>query len=229
MGEENLVVFKGTADGIVVLLDHEADFEKILQRFKEKLEYSKAFFKGSRVSIRFKGRALAREQQDRLLVLLTNQNIINISFLHEFEQETKKDEDNSLLWLKEQIDSQYASLTHFHYGIVRSGHHIDYQGNVVVLGDVNPGGLVTAGGNVIILGALKGKVHAGIDKTFKQPFVVASLMAPIQIGIGNIIAQSPNKEAVYSMSNNVPQIAYLNEDQIYMDQIDVKTLNHMLK
>ncbi|WP_069997958.1 septum site-determining protein MinC [Cellulosilyticum sp. I15G10I2] len=228
MGEENVVVFKGTADGIIVLLDQDADFEKILYHFKEKLEYSKSFFKGSRVSVRFKGRSLTREQQDRLLMLLTNQNIINISFLHDFEQESKQ-EDNYLLWLKEQIDSQYASLTHFHYGIVRSGHHINYQGNIVVLGDVNPGGLVTAGGNVIILGALKGKVHAGMDKDFKKPFVVASLMAPIQIGIGNIIAQSPNNEPVYSLSNNIPQIAYLQEDQIYMDQIDVKTLNHMLK
>lgn len=229
MVEGNLVVFKGTADGIVVILDSEADFEELLDQFKEKLEYSKNFFKGSRVSMRFKGRSLTKEQQDRLLMLLTNQNIINISFIHDFAKENKKEDDNHLLWIKDQIENHQASLTQFHYGIVRSGHHIDYQGNVIILGDVNPGGLVTAGGSVIVLGALKGKVHAGIDMTCTQPFVVSSAMAPIQIGIRNIIAQSPNSESAYNINSNMLQIAYLHEEQIYVDQIDSKTLNHMLK
>ncbi len=229
MCEENLVIFKGTADGIAVLLDNEADFEELINCFKEKLEYSKNFFKGSRVSMRFKGRSLTKDQQDRMLALLANQNIINISFMHDFEHELPKENDNYLLWIKDQLDNDYASLTHFHYGIVRSGHHVDYSGSVVVLGDVNPGGLVTAGGSVIILGALKGKVHAGLDAGYKQPFVAANVMEPIQIGIRNIIAQSPNNESAYSISSNMLQIAYLHEDQIYVDQIDSKTLNHMLK
>ena len=229
MGEENLVVFKGTAEGIMVILDSEADFEDVLNNFKEKLEYSKSFFKGSRVSMRFKGRTLSKLQQDTLLTLLANQNIVNISFVHEFDEENGVSTDNELLWIKEQMDNEYASLTHFHYGIVRSGHHIDYQGNVVVLGDVNPGGLVTAGGSIIILGALKGKVHAGTHPNHSMPFVAACIMDPIQIGIGSIVAQSSRGSASDAAIAHMPQIAYLHEDQIYVDQIDLKTLNHMLK
>ncbi|MDF2877178.1 MAG: Septum formation inhibitor MinC [Clostridia bacterium] len=229
MGEENLVVFKGTAEGIMVLLDENADFEEIMDNFKQKLEQSKAFFKGSKVTMRFKGRSLNRQQQDRLLMLLANQNVINISFVHAFETESSEQEDNHLAWVKEQLDSQYASLSHFHYGIVRSGHHVDYQGNVIVLGDVNPGGLVTAGGNVIVLGALKGKAHAGLNLKNDKPFIVAYTMHPIQIGIKNSIAQSPNGEFICGTTTNCPQIAYLHDEQIYVDQIDFKTLNHMLK
>ncbi|MDF2593860.1 MAG: Septum formation inhibitor MinC [Clostridia bacterium] len=229
MGEENLVVFKGTAEGIVVLLDEEADFEEIMDNFKQKLEQSKAFFKGSKVTMRFKGRSLNRQQQDRLLMLLANQNVINISFVHAFEEESSEQEDNHLVWIKEQLDSQYASLSHFHYGIVRSGHHVDYQGNVIVLGDINPGGVVTAGGNVIVLGALKGKVHAGLNMKNDKPFIVACTMNPIQIGIKSSIAQSPNGEFGCMANTNCPQIAYLHDEQIYVDQIDFKTLNHMLK
>lgn len=228
MGEESLVVFKGTAEGIVVILDNEADFEAILNHFKEKLESSKTFFIGSGVSMKFRGRALTRQQQDMLLMVLANQNIVNLSSVLEFEETDKNEDDHHLLWIKEQLDCEYASLTHFHYGIVRSGHHVDYQGNVIVLGDVNPGGLVTAGGHVIVLGTLKGKVHAGTDTRCSKPFVVAYVMEPIQIGIRNIIAQSANHESVDS-GNNTPQIAYLHEEQIYVDQIDFKTLNHMLK
>lgn len=228
MGEGNLVIFKGTAEGIVVILDESADFNEVLASFREKLDESKQFFKGSRVNMRFKGRSLSRKQQDELMSLLVHQNVVNISFVHEFEQEASED-NQDLKWTKEELKNLDGAPTYFHYGIVRSGHHIDYKGNVIVLGDVNPGGLITAGGNIIILGALKGKVHAGLDNKIVHPFVVSTLMAPIQIGIQNIIAQSPNGESIYDKEIKGIQIAYLHKDQIYVDQIDSKSLNHMLR
>ncbi len=227
MAEENLVVFKGTSDGIVVVLDEQAEFDKIVQHFKQKLDESKQFFKGSKVSLRFKGRSLNKTQQDELIDLLAHQNILNISFIHQFEDE-KAHYDKDFLWINEQLASKAGSLTHFHYGIVRSGHHIDYQGNVVVLGDVNPGGLITAGGNVIIIGALKGKVHAGLDRTCPHPFIISEVMDPIQIGIGNIIAQAPKGESFAQEETKCMQIAYLHEEQMYVDILDNKSLNQML-
>lgn len=230
MREENLVVFKGTADGIIVFIDQTADFETVLRHFEMKLEESKNFFKGSKVSIRFKGRKLNESEQEQLLNILTNQESIHISFIHPFEGEAVE-EKSEMLWVKEQLRSFEGSMTHFHYGIVRSGYHIEYKGNVVVIGDVNPGGLISAGGNVIILGALKGKVCAGLDEKVPHPFIVSTSMAPIQIGIRNIIANAPegDEESLYKQSEKGPLIAYLQDNQIYMDQIDSKTLNHMLK
>ena len=230
MGQDNLVIFKGYADGIAVLLDETADFEDVLACFKQKLKDSERFFKGSKVSLRFKGRPLSEKQQSLLMELLTNQNIVNISFVHEFEEEKEVFEENNYLkWIKVQIETGEASLTHFHFGIVRSGNHVHSNGNVIVLGDVNPGGLVTAGGHILIIGSLKGKVHAGMDPAFPKPFVVANSMKPIQIGIGSIIAQSPNGGAAYEELDGSPQIAYLFEEEIYVSQMDTKTLNDMLK
>lgn len=228
MREENLVVFKGTVDGIIVFMDQTADFETLLQHFKMKLDESKKFFEGSRVSIRFKGRKLSENEQEQLLEVLTNQESVHISFIHPFEGEEEKTE---LLWVKEQLRSFEGSMTHFHYGIVRSGYHIEYKGNVVVLGDVNPGGLISAGGNVIILGALKGKVCAGLNPKVPHPFIVSTSMTPIQIGIGNVIAKAPESDVNQLMKQSIqgPLIAYLQDNQIYMNQIDLKTLNHMLK
>ena len=230
MREENLVVFKGTADGIIVYIDHLADFETVLQHFIMKLEESKRFFKGSKVSIRFKGRRLNEREQEQLLSILTRQESIHISFIHPFEGEEEK-EQTEMMWVREQLRSFEGSMTHFHSGIVRSGHHIEYKGNVVVVGDVNPGGLISAGGNVIILGALKGKVCAGLDKKVPHPFIVSNAMTPIQIGIRDVIAKAPEGEIenLYREGQNGPLIAYLQDNQIYMNQIDSKTLNHMLK
>lgn len=228
MREGNLVVFKGTVDGITVFLDDQADFERVISHFKQKLEESKQFFKGSKISIRFKGRSLSKEQQEDLMALLAHQNVLNISFVHQFEEE-EPHSDKDWLWIKEQLESKQGSLTHFHYGIVRSGNHIDYKGNVIVLGDVNPGGLITAGGNVIVLGSLKGKVHAGLDSSYPNPFIISEIMDPLQIGLGNIIAQAPRGESFGSKDSKSLQIAYLNEEQIYVDVLDAKSLNHMLR
>ena len=230
MGEGNLVVFKGTADGITVMLDEKADFEEVIGHFKQKLDESKAFFKGSKVNIRFKGRKLTKIQQDELMTLLAHQNVINISFVHQFENEMPT-YDQEMLWIKNELETMNGSMTRFHYGIIRSGTQIDYPGNVIVFGDINPGGVITAGGNVIIFGTLKGKVHAGLDGRFQTPFVICRDMQAIQIGVRNVIAQCPQqdiKDTKSNKSNDLFQIAYLLDEQIYIDLLDAKSINHML-
>lgn len=226
---ENLVVFKGSIDGITVMLDEHAPFDELLDNFITKLESSKKFFSGAKVNMRFKGRKLSKEQQDELMSLLANQNILNVAFIHEFEQSSSDKREDYLKWIGEELERPNVSLTKYHYGIVRSGQHIDFAGSVVVIGDINPGGVITAGGNVIVMGTLNGKVHAGLDEKFKTPFILANHMYPMQIGIRNVIAQSPEGESVSRMKDEMPQIAYVNEDQIYVEEIDFKTLNHMIE
>ena len=50
---------------------------------------------------------------------------------------------------------------------VRSGVRLEYEGNVVVLGDVNPGAEVVAGGSVVVWGRLRGVVHAGAARRYR--------------------------------------------------------------
>ncbi|MBE6022839.1 MAG: hypothetical protein E7231_06350 [Cellulosilyticum sp.] len=224
MGEGNIVVFKGTVDGIVVILDEQAPFEEVISYFKQKLNESKAFFKGSKVGIRFKGRLLSSDEQEVLIDILRRQNIINISFVHPFENEPIP-YDEKMLWVKNELDTMNGSLTHFYYGIIRSGIEVEYPGNVVVFGDINPGGVVKAGGNVIVFGIVKGKIHAGLDANFKAPFIISKGMTPIQIGLKNVIAPCSKEEKI---SLEEFQIAYLDNEQIYIDVLDQKSINHML-
>lgn len=226
---ENLVVFKGTLDGIIAILDEEASFEDVLKDFERKLEGARKFFRGARVNIRFKGRALSKNQQDELMDLLTRQNILNVSFIHEFEQSHSAKREDHIQWLMDELSKPNVSLTHFHYGMVRSGQHLEYKGSVVVLGDVNPGGVITADGNIIILGTLNGRVHAGRNESLKNPFVLAINMHPLQISIGDVIAQLPEGEIVSRKKNQLPQIAYVSNNEIYVEEIDVKTMMHMVE
>lgn len=86
---------------------------------------------------------------------------------------------------------------------LRSGQKIHYQGNVVILGDVNPGAEVVATGNVIVMGQLRGVVHAGACGDEKA-MVMSFRLAPTQLRIANHITRPPDDD---SLEGSQPEIA----------------------
>ncbi|MFZ3170568.1 MAG: septum site-determining protein MinC [Carboxydocellales bacterium] len=74
---------------------------------------------------------------------------------------------------------------------LRSGQSIHYHGNVVVLGDVNPGAEIVAGGNIIVMGSLRGVVHAGATGA-KDAEVTAFRLLPTQLRIADQITRAPD-------------------------------------
>lgn len=76
---------------------------------------------------------------------------------------------------------------------LRSGQSVRFNGNVVILGDVNPGAEVTAAGNVVVMGVLRGMVHAGATGD-QNAVVVAFRLQPTQLRIADYIARSPDGE-----------------------------------
>lgn len=229
----NIVIFKGGRDGINVILDEDASFADIKTIFIQKLQDAKSFFSGAKINIRFKGKILTKEQQEEIIGLLSGQNILNISFIHGFEEDDQghngEDDQAPEHWFCSE-DSYDTSMTKYHIGMLRSGQTIEYPGSVVVLGDVNPGARISAGGNVVVLGTLKGTVHAGQDLDAYKPFVMAIGMYPVQIGIGDIIARSP--DGVYKEKTDQKEailVAYLSNNQIYIEPIDKKTVTNMMQ
>lgn len=77
---------------------------------------------------------------------------------------------------------------------LRSGQKIFYDGNVVILGDVNPGAEVVASGNIIVMGVCRGVVHAGAAGN-EQSLVMAFRLQPTQLRIANHITRPPDEEA----------------------------------
>ena len=67
-----------------------------------------------------------------------------------------------LHWYQKAFSRDIAtSETQFHRGSLRSGQKIEFEGSLVVLGDVNAGAEVLAGENIVVLGILRGMAHAG--------------------------------------------------------------------
>ncbi|MDN5347272.1 MAG: septum site-determining protein MinC [Clostridia bacterium] len=97
---------------------------------------------------------------------------------------------------------------------VRSGQRITYAGNIVIMGDVNPGGEVIAEGSVIVMGDLKGVVHAGSSGDEKA-VVIAFRLKPIQLRIAGFITRSPDEGE--SRSDH-PEIAHIQDGNVVIEK-----------
>ncbi len=79
-----------------------------------------------------------------------------------------------------------------HRGTVRSGDHIEAAGSLLVLGDVNPGARLSAGGHVLVWGRLRGVAHAGCHGD-QGARIVAMGLQPLQLRIADVIARGPQE------------------------------------
>jgi septum site-determining protein MinC len=88
----------------------------------------------------------------------------------------------------------YEGKTKFLRKTIRSGQSINYPGNIVIVGDVNPGAEIYAAGNIIVLGTLRGVVHAGTNGNEKA-IIAAIKLEPQILQIGDIVTRSPEDGA----------------------------------
>ena len=72
-------------------------------------------------------------------------------------------------------------------GRVRSGQKINARKHLVITGDVNPGAELTAGGDIIVLGTLSGKVHAGFPEN-EEAIIFSLGFNPSLVKIGAVTA-----------------------------------------
>ena len=103
-----------------------------------------------------------------------------------------------------------------HIGMVRSGDKISSNGNLIIIGDVNPGAQISARKNIYVWGKLCGVAIAGIsgDKNCK----IASLyLNPLQLRINSTVAIGPKEKPV----NHYPEIALLESGRIVIKPLIV--------
>lgn len=108
-----------------------------------------------------------------------------------------------------------ASGTRVHHAhrTLRSGTAIRFDGDVLVFGDVNPGAEIIATGNVLVLGNLRGMVHAGASGD-ENAIILGFDLRPTQLRIGRKIAIAPNEDAT---SGTGPTVARVRDGKIVLD------------
>jgi septum site-determining protein MinC len=99
--------------------------------------------------------------------------------------------------------------TLYHVGTLRGGQALHHVGNIVVVGDVNPGTELVATGDILVFGRLLGVAHAGAqgDETAK---VYALHLQATQLRIATSIALDEDTRALASQ----PEVAFLRDGRI---------------
>lgn len=92
---------------------------------------------------------------------------------------------------------------------VRSGMSVRHRGSVFLLGDLNPGGEIIAGGDIWVWGRLRGLVHAGAEGD-RGAVILALQLEPTQLRIADQVARPPEGGS----PPNTPEVVYLQEGVI---------------
>jgi septum site-determining protein MinC len=100
---------------------------------------------------------------------------------------------------------------------VRSGFKISNNGHVIIVGDVNPGGEIYAGGSVVVWGRLKGTAHAGMNGDEKA-VVCALEMEPMQLRIAGYTLNLPQRH-----SKSEPEMIYIQDGRVVTEPWKTKT------
>ena len=99
---------------------------------------------------------------------------------------------------------------------VRSGQVVRHTGHVVIIGDVNVGAEIVAGGDIIVWGRLLGTAQAGAVGD-DSAIVCALELSPLQLRIGNAIAR-PEENA--DRGDAFPEVAYVRDNMIVVKPWD---------
>ncbi|HEX2927829.1 MAG TPA: septum site-determining protein MinC [Ruminiclostridium sp.] len=222
--DENSVTFKGTVNGLTIILKNEADFAEIVECMRDKVISAGKFFRGAKLAVRYKGRILNDKEKSELLEILVKDSGARIESFEE-DKDTVSAVPNSAqdktVERKNQIKKYMffkgieEGQTKFYRGTVRSGQLVNFDGNLVILGDVNPGAVIEATGNIVVMGLLRGVVHAGSDGN-KEAIVAALGLNPTQLRIADIITRPPDEKGL--VGNPIPELAYVKDDMLYVER-----------
>ncbi len=95
---------------------------------------------------------------------------------------------------------------------LRSGQKVETEHSLVICGDVNSGAEIIAGGDIIVLGTLRGVAHAGAyDETGGGRFIFSLDLRPTQLRIGSVISRGSNERS------EVPEMARVEGDMIVVE------------
>lgn len=179
-------------DVIVMKISDKASEEDTLKSLKKKLPELKKLYQKEKTPIFVTGKILRNKELREIQELI--QKTIDV----EVEFDTPK--ALGLHGIKRTYNQDVGiSEAKIHRGSLRSGQRLEFEGTLIILGDVNDGAEAIAGENVIVVGTLRGLAHAGA-KGNKQAIIAANKIESPQIRISNIIKEMERNDDDYNVA-----------------------------
>lgn len=187
-------------DKVTMKIDMQAEQKQILQELKKKVTELKKLYKEDTTPIFITGKVFKNKEMEQIQETIQKVLPVEIKF--------DSPKILGLHGIKRTFSKEIAtSETKFHRGSLRSGQKIEYEGTLVVLGDVNSGAEVLAGENIVILGILRGVAHAGA-KGNKEAIIAAASIESVQVRIANVVKEIEKDE----IEEEIKTCAYIGDE-----------------
>ena len=197
------VKLKGSGNGFKITLDPSMPENSIKEELADLFSNLKHLAENAKVVIDIDGVKGYDHVIENIKSYLKKQfKVGSVSTFVPKTKEIKQETDPSKKWMFHRSDVLMLK------GRIRSGQKIESKKHIIIAGDVNPGAEISAGGDVIILGKLKGKVHAGRPEN-DNAIVFALEFNPTQIQISNITAVGEDEP-----SGRKPEFACIDKNKI---------------
>ena len=196
---KNIISIQTKKDSVNIKIEEDATQKQILQELKKKITELKKLYKEDTTPIFITGKVFKNEEMEQIQTLIQKAIPVEVKF--------DSPKILGLHGIKKSFSKEIAtSETKFHRGSLRSGQKIEFEGSLVILGDVNSGAEVLAGENIVVLGILRGMAHAGA-KGNKEAIIAAASIESAQIRIANIVKEIEKSE----LEDEIRTCAYVNE------------------
>ena len=216
----NAVVIKSSKAGMTVILDPELPFDELLDAIGKKFSESARFWGSVQMTLTLEGRDLTAAQEFAIVDTITKNSQIEVLCLLDTDAERIERCEKALNDKLMELNSQTGQ---FYRGTLKRGDCLESEASIVIIGNVDHGARVTAKGNVIVLGELKGTVTAGVSGN-PQAVVMALDMAPLQIRIGDMSSRFNERNKRLGRG---PMIALAEDGAIVMRSLKNSFLNKM--
>lgn len=217
----NAVVIKSSKAGMTVILDPELPFGELLEAIGKKFSESARFWGSVQMTLTLEGRDLTAAQDFAIVDTITKNSQIEVLCLLDTDAERIERCEKALNDKLMELNSQTGQ---FYRGTLKRGDCLESEASIVLIGNVDHGARVTAKGNVVVLGELKGTVTAGVSGN-PQAIVMALDMAPLQIRIGDLSSRFNERNKRLGRG---PMIALVEDGAIVMRSLKKSFLNNML-
>lgn len=217
---------KGIREGLLVTI-REGDWDTLQGDLLTQVAEKGKFFAGAKLALEVGNRELHAKELSVLRDRLADHEIVLWAVL---SNSPVTEQTSQVLGLATRVSNPLPERTIksientisgedalFIQKTVRSGFKVATHANVVILGDVNPGGEILAGGSIIIWGKCRGVVHAGMDGN-ESAVICALDLSPMQLRIAGNIAVSPKRKG-----KPQPEIAFLRDGQVVAESWNPKS------
>ena len=225
------VQIKGIREGLLVTLG-EGDWSELQIELFQDIDQKIEFLKGGKIYLDVGYQVLHAVELSRLRDAISERNLILWGVL---SNSPTTEQTAQLLGLatrlsrpsrQTQFRDNSTALTSFKDGdeaifirkTLRSGFSLKNQANILVIGDVNPGAEVIAGGNIVVWGRVRGVVHAGSDGN-TEACIYALELNPSMLRIADFMAVPLTKRGKLQ-----PEVARVHEGKVIVEAW--KTSNH---